>query len=70
MAKMRGTNAEWDFMGRSFLVWALANRGLRHPEQKDACLAVMDRIIDETLKTEREQGIFHFLMPYARMALS
>jgi hypothetical protein len=66
LAKMRGSNAEWDFMGRSFLVWALANRGLRHPEQKAACLEVMDRIIEETLKTEQERGICHFLMPYAR----
>ena len=63
---MRTTNAEWDFMGRSFLVWALANRSLRHPQDKPAYLEVMDRIIDETLRTERELGMFHFLMPYAR----
>ena len=50
----------------AFLVWALANRSLRHPEQKAACLEVMDRIIDETLKTEQERGMYHFLMPYAR----
>ncbi len=66
LAKMRSSNAEWDFMGRSFLVWALANRSLRHPEQKPACLEVMDRIIDETLKTEQERGMYHFLMPYAQ----
>ncbi len=66
LAKMRGSNAEWDFMGRTFLVVALANRSLRHPEQKAACLEVMDRIIDETLKTEQERGMYHFLMPYAR----
>ena len=66
LAKMRGTNAEWDFMGRSFLVWALANRSLRNPEAKAANLAVMDRIIDETLKIEKEGGVYHFLMPYAR----
>ncbi len=66
LEKMRTTNAEWDFMGRSFLVWALANRSLRHPQDKPAYLEVMDRIIDETLRTERELGMFHFLMPYAR----
>ncbi|MGA2069226.1 MAG: hypothetical protein ABSG86_30015 [Thermoguttaceae bacterium] len=66
LAKMRVTNAEWDFMGRTFLVLALANQGLRHPEQKGACLEVMDRIIDETLRTEQERGMYHFLMPYAR----
>ena len=26
--RMRRSNAEWDFMGRSFLVWALAETGL------------------------------------------
>src|SRR4026208_1202060 len=31
LRKMRGSNAEWDFMGRSFLVWSLANMGLREP---------------------------------------
>ena len=66
LARMRGTNAEWDFMGRTFLVLAMANQALRHGEQKAACLEVVDRIIDETLKTEREKGIYHFLMPYAR----
>src|SRR5688500_14285234 len=24
LQRMRGSNAEWDFMGRSFLVWSLA----------------------------------------------
>src|SRR5271156_1427561 len=34
LAKMRDSNAEWDFMGRSFLVWSLANMGLREPAGK------------------------------------
>ena len=34
LKKMRGSNAEWDFMGRSFLVWSLVNMGLREPEPK------------------------------------
>jgi hypothetical protein len=66
LAKMRSSNAEWDFMGRTFLVLALANRSLRHPDQKDACLEVIDRIIDKTLNTEQERGMYHFLMPYAQ----
>ena len=66
LTKMRGTNAEWDFMGRTFLVLALANRGPASSEQKAACLDVMDRIIDETLKIEQEKGMYHFLMPYAK----
>ena len=62
--KMRQRNAEWDFMGRSFLVWSLANIGLRDPASKRACLEVMDRIIDHTLELEREKGFQHFLMDY------
>jgi len=66
LARMRGSNAEWDFMGRSFLVWSLANVGLRDPAQKAKCLDAMDRILDETLKLEREKGMCHFLMNYAK----
>jgi hypothetical protein len=28
LKKMRSSNAEWDFMGRSFLVWSLVNMGI------------------------------------------
>src|SRR5215475_8391692 len=51
LRKMRASNAEWDFMGRSFLVWSLANMGLREPASKSQYLVVMDRIIKETVKT-------------------
>ena len=64
--KMRGSNAEWDFMGRSYLVWALANIALRDPAAKDDCLEVIDRIIDETLRLEVKHGHFFFLMGYAQ----
>jgi len=64
--RMRVSNAEWDFMGRSYLVWALANMGLRQPSSKPDCLQTMDRIIDETLQLERQKGITFFLMPYAK----
>lgn len=63
---MRFSNAEWDFMGRTFLVLALGNMGLREPERKQEYLAVMDAILDETLRLEKERGKFHFLMDYAR----
>jgi hypothetical protein len=66
LAKMQGTNAEWDFMGRTFLVMAISNQALRHVEQKDACLDVIDGIIDETMKIEQKKGMYHFLMPYAK----
>ena len=63
---MRRRNAEWDFMGRSFLVWSLADMALREPAAKPVYLPVMDQIIGETLRLEREQGIYCFLMPYAK----
>jgi len=66
LEKMRASNAEWDFMGRSFLVWSLANMGLREPASKQAYVRVMDQIIDETIKLEQEHGIYFFLMPYAK----
>jgi hypothetical protein len=66
LQRMRASNAEWDFMGRSFLVWSLANMGLRDPASKQTYLETMDRIIDETLRIEEQEGIYIFLMPYAR----
>ena len=65
--KMRRSNAEWDFMGRSFLVWSLANMALRDPACAPENLKVMDGIIDETLRLERQEGIYIFLMPYAKL---
>lgn len=64
--KMRARNAEWDFMGRTFLVLALSNMGLREPAHAADYLAVMDTIITETLRLEKEYGIYFFLMDYAR----
>ncbi len=40
--RMRRSNAEWDFMGRSFLVWSLVEMGLREPVRKPEYLAVID----------------------------
>jgi len=64
--KMRVSNAEWDFMGRSFLVWSLANMSLREPASKPLYLRTMDQIIDETLRLEKQEGMYFFLMPYAK----
>jgi hypothetical protein len=66
--RMRASNAEWDFMGRTFLVLALANMALRDPAAADGYLEVMDRIVDQTLRLERERGMYFFLMGYARAA--
>ena len=67
LARMRGRNAEWDFMGRSFLVWSLAEMSLRDPASAERNLAVADEIIDETLRLEREHGQTIFLLPYAKL---
>ncbi|MGA9452362.1 MAG: hypothetical protein WBW41_13580 [Verrucomicrobiia bacterium] len=64
--KMRVSNAEWDFMGRSYLVWSLANMALRDPASKSLYLQTMDQIIDETLRLEQQEGMYFFLMPYAK----
>jgi hypothetical protein len=64
--KMRVSNAEWDFMGRSYLVWSLANMALRDPASKPLYLRTMDQIIDETLRLEKQEGMYFFLMPYAK----
>jgi hypothetical protein len=66
LKKMRNSNAEWDFMGRSYLVWSLANMSLREPASKPVYLQTMDQIIDETLRLEKQEGMGFFLMPYAK----
>lgn len=66
LARMRRSNAEWDFMGRTFLVLALANMSLREPAEAPRYLETIDRIVDETLRLEQEKGARHFLMDYAR----
>jgi hypothetical protein len=53
-------------MGRTFLVWSLVNMGLREPAMKEEYLRVFDKIIQETVKIEKQDGIFVFLMPYAK----
>jgi len=66
LKKMRVSNAEWDFMGRSYLVWSLANMALRDPASKPCYLQTMDQIIDETMRLEKQEGMYFFLMPYAK----
>lgn len=63
---MRASNAEWDFMGRTFLVLALANMALHEPQSETPYLDAMDSIINETLRLEKEKTMYHFLMSYAR----
>lgn len=66
--RMRQGNAEWDFMGRTFLGLGLLELALREPERQAECLAAVDAILDETLRLEAERGQLHFLLSYARGA--
>jgi hypothetical protein len=64
--RMRRTNPEWDFMGRTFLAYALAEMAVRDPASRTKHLDALDAIIADTLRHEREEGLYYFLMPYAR----
>jgi hypothetical protein len=66
--RMRRSNAEWDFMARTYFVLALANMSLREPAAAHRYLNVMDAIIDETIRLEKENGICYFLMDYATLS--
>jgi len=63
---MRASNPEWDFMGRTYLVLALTNMALRDRASQQRYLAIVDGIIDETLRLEAQKGMFHFLLGYGR----
>lgn len=64
-ADMRTTNAEWDLMGRTYLVLALANLSRREVQQAPEYLRAIDAMLDNTLRIEAQYGQLHFLMPYA-----
>lgn len=66
LKRMRSSNAEWDFMGRTFFVLALANMAMRDPALERQTLVTIDAIIDETIRLERDKGMYFFLMDYAR----
>ena len=67
LEKMRASNAEWDFMGRSFLVWSLANMGLREPAAKQTYLTnVPDGHRPHHRRDARARtGAWHVLFPDA-----
>jgi hypothetical protein len=66
IGRLRASNEEWDFMGRTFLVLSLANIALREPAQLDFCLDRIDQIIQLTLLQDQKNGPFVFLLPYAK----
>lgn len=61
----RSRNPEWDFMARTFISLALINDALAEPSRASGNLAVVDRVIADTIVAEREYGQRHFLLPYA-----
>lgn len=68
IAALRQTNAEWDFMGRTYVVLALANTALRDPARAETALASIDQILTATLELEVRHGMRYFLLPYASAA--
>jgi hypothetical protein len=66
LGDMRKSNAEWDFMGRTYFSLALANMALREPSLKAQALQIIDTILEETLRLEEKHGFYHFSMDYAR----
>lgn len=66
LSDMRRSNAEWDFMARTYFVLALANMALREPASKGEFVRIMDSILEETLRLEASHGFYHFSMDYAR----
>lgn len=65
IARMRRANEEWDFMGRTFAVLALANDAIARPHRAPGDLAAIDAALAETLALEAEHGQSFFLMDYA-----
>jgi len=63
---MRRTCAEWDLMARTFTVLAAVNMALRDPPRTARYRALVDTILDDTLRLEEHHGFVHFLLPYGR----
>jgi hypothetical protein len=63
----RGEVGEWDFMWRTFTAWSLANRAIADPAGARERLEIVDSIIEDTLRVEREKGFRHFLLPYGKL---
>ena len=65
LRNMQVRNPEWDFMSRTFLVLALANMALCDAACRPQACEIIDLVLEETLRIERERGLYHFLMGYA-----
>lgn len=64
-SSLRRLNPEWDFMRRTFLGLAAADRALAEPAEQDRWLALLDDLIQTTLDEETAFGHDHFLLGYA-----
>ncbi|MCP3145230.1 hypothetical protein [Pyxidicoccus xibeiensis] len=64
---LRQNNPEWDLMVRTFSVLAFANLALEEPDRKAEHLAVIDAVLDRTLRDERGRSDT-FLLPYVHHA--
>ena len=60
---LRANNPEWDLMVRTFTVLSFANLALKEPDRKAEHLAVIDAVLDRTLRDE-QKGLDTFLLPY------
>ena len=61
----RALNPEYDFMARTFLVLALADRALAEPTSAERHAATIDAILTDTLAQDAAHGPHHWLLPYA-----
>jgi hypothetical protein len=66
VTRLHQTSDEWDFMGRTFVAWSLANMALRDRAHQHEYVVEIDRIIQDTLRLEREHGFRYFLLPYGK----
>jgi hypothetical protein len=62
---MQKLNPEWDFMSRTYFVLALANMALQDRAYEDLACEIIDAILENTLRIEKEQGHNYFLLGYA-----
>lgn len=65
LRKTRAISAEWDFMNRTYLVLSLANMAMRDPAYRKSACRNMDAILEDTLRHERTDTFYYFLLPYA-----
>lgn len=65
LESMQKINPEWDFMSRTYFVLALANMALADPACTEQACDIMDAILENTLRIEKEEGPTYFLLGYA-----